>query len=206
MADFFRIHHENPSERQVNKVVEIIRDNGLAIYPTDSVYGLGCKLTSKSGVERIARSKGIKTKQATFSFLFDEIGSLEQYTKPIDKAIFRLLKKNLPGPFTFILEANKNIPKILETSRKTIGIRIPDNNIIRDIVRELGEPLLNTSVYDDDEIIEYTTDPELIYDKYKNFADVIINGGYGFNMPSTVVDCTVDEPEIIRQGMGELIF
>jgi len=206
MAELYRIHPETPSERQIYKVVDIIRDNGIAIYPTDSVYGLGCKLTSKPAIEKIARMKGIKTKQAKFSFLFDSIGSIENYSKPIDKTVFRLLKKNLPGPFTFILEANKKIPKILETSRKTIGIRIPDNNIVRDIVKLLGEPLLNTSVYDDDEIIEYTTDPELIYDNYKKITDVIINGGYGFNVPSTVVDCTGDEPEIIRQGIGELIL
>lgn len=206
MAEFIRIHHETPSERQIFKVVDIIDNHGLAIYPTDSVYGLGCKLSSKSGVERIARMKGIKTKQAEFSFLFGEIRSIENYTKPLEKWIFRLLKKNLPGPFTFILPANKKIPKILETSRKTIGIRIPDNNIIRDIVKHLGEPLLNTSVYDSDEIVEYTTDPELIYDNYKQLTDVIINGGYGLNVPSTIVDCTGNEPEILRQGVGELIL
>ncbi len=206
MAEFLRIHPETPSERQVLKAVKIIENHGLAIYPTDSVYGLGCKLTSKKTVERIAKMKGIKTKQAEFSFIFSKIDTIEEYTKPLEKWVFRLLKKNLPGPFTFILPASKKIPKIIETSRKTIGIRIPDNNILRDIVEHLGEPILNTSVYDDDEIVEYTTDPELIYDKYKNSVDVIVNGGYGFSVPSTVVDCTGDEPEIIRQGIGELIL
>jgi tRNA threonylcarbamoyl adenosine modification protein (Sua5/YciO/YrdC/YwlC family) len=192
--------------RHIYKTADILENNGIAIYPTDSVYGLGCKLTSKSGVERIAKIKGIKTKKAEFSMLFSDIDDIEQYTLPLEKWIFRLLKKNLPGAFTFILPANKRIPKILESSRKTIGIRIPENNIVREIVRELGEPLLNTSVHDDDQIIEYTTDPELIYDKFKNIVDVVINGGYGNLTPTTVVDLTEDEPIIIRQGAAELIY
>ncbi len=206
MAEFIKIHPQTPSQRQILRVTEIIKNNGLAIYPTDSVYGLGCKLTSKSGVERICKMKEIKPKKAEFSFLFADIGDIEKYSKPIEKWLFRLLKRNLPGPFTFILEANKKIPKIIESSRKTIGVRIPDNNIVREIIRHLEEPLLNTSVYDNDEIIEYTTDPELIYDNYKKITDVIVNGGHGQNVPSTVVDCTGNEAEIIRQGIGELII
>ena len=204
MAEFYKIHPATPSERQILKVVNSLEKNGVVIYPTDSVYGIGCSLFSKKGIQRIAQMKQIKVKQAEFSFIFSQIDEIAEYTKPIDKWIFRLLKKNLPGPFTFILSASKNIPKILESSRRTIGVRIPDNNIVRDIVSHLGTPLLNTSVYDDDEIVEFTTDPELIYDKHKNTVDVIINGGYGNNEPSTVVDCTGDEPEIIRQGRGEL--
>ncbi len=207
MAEFLKIHPETPQERQILRAVEILQNkNGIGVYPTDSVYGLGCRISNKQGIERIAKIKGIKPKNAEFSFIFADIDKIENYTKPLDKWIFRLLKKNLPGPFTFILPANKKIPKILETSRKTIGIRIPDNDIIREIVRHLQEPVLNTSVHDEDEIVEFTTDPELIYDNLKNLVDVIINGGYGNNEPSTVVDLTGYEPEIIRQGIGELIF
>lgn len=206
MAEFYKIHPETPSERQVLKVVDCVEKGGVIIYPTDSVYGIGCSLFSKKGIQKIAQFKNIKIKQAEFSFLFSDIDQIEEYTKHIEKWVFRLLKKNLPGPFTFILPANKKIPKILESSRKTIGIRIPNNNVVRDIVRHLGTPLLNTSVHDDDEIIEFTTDPELIYDNFKNRVDIVIDGGYGNNEPSTVVDCTGDEPEIIRQGSGELEF
>ena len=206
MAEFYKIYPENPSERQVIKVVDCVAKDGVIIYPTDSIYGIGCSLYSKKGIQRIARFKNIKVKQAEFSFLFSKIDEIAEYTKPIDKWIFRLMKKNLPGPFTFILLANKKIPKILEASRRTIGIRIPDNNIVRDIVKKLEAPLLNTSVYDTDTIVEFTTDPELIYDNHKNFVDLVINGGYGNNEPSTVVDCTGDEPEIIRQGRGDLIL
>ncbi len=206
MAELYKIHPETPFERLVLKAAEIFRNDGVAIYPTDSVYGMGCLLSSKKGIQRIAQMKNIKVKQAEFSFLFSDIDQIEEYTLPIDKWVFRILKKNLPGPFTFILPASKRLSKQLETSRKTIGIRIPDNNIVREIVRNLQMPLLNTSVHDDDEIIEFTTDPELIYDNYKNTVDLIIDGGYGNNEPSTVVDCTNDEPEIIRQGIGELEY
>lgn len=206
IAKFYRIHPETPSTRQITKVVDILNSQGIAIYPTDSVYGLGCSLSNKKGIEKIAQFKGIKTKNAKFSFLFSDINQIEEYSLPLDKNKFRIIKKNLPGPFTFILSASNKIPKLLENSRKTIGIRIPDNNIVREIIRILDEPILNTSVHDDDEIVEYTTDPELIYDNFKKNVDVIVNGGYGFIYPSTVVDLTQDEPEIIRQGIGELIF
>jgi len=206
MAEFYKIHPENPSERQILKVADKIEKGGIVIYPTDSVYGMGCSLMNKKGIQRIAQMKQIKVKQAEFSFLFSDIEQIDSYTKPVEKWIFRLLKKNLPGPFTFILSASKNIPKILESSRKTIGIRIPDNDVVREIIRHIGVRLLNTSVHDDDEIVEFTTDPELIYDNFKNKVDVIINGGYGNSEPSTVVDCTGDEPEIIRQGRGNLIY
>ncbi len=205
-ALYLKIHPENPSEKSVERVAEVLSNNGIAIYPTDSVYGLGCKLTSKKGIERIALMKGIKPKKAQFSFLFGDIDCIENYTLPLEKWVFRLLKKNLPGPFTFILPANHKIPKILENSRKTIGVRIPDNNIIREIVRKVGEPVLNTSVHDDDEVIEYTTDPELIYERYNTQVDVVVNGGYGHIWASTVVDLTGDEPEIVRQGIGELVL
>jgi len=205
-AEFYRIHPETPSNRLVSKAAQILKNNGIAIYPTDSVYGLGCKLSNKKGIEKIAQFKGLKTKNVKFSFLFSDIGQIEEYTLPLSKQTFKIIKKNLPGPFTFILPASNKIPKLLESSRKTLGIRIPDNNIIRDIIRLVDEPILNISVHDDDEIIEYTTDPELIYDNFKNNVDVIINGGYGFIYPSTVVDLTEDEPVIVRQGIGELIL
>lgn len=205
-AEFFKIHPQTPSTRQIAKVAEILKSQGIAIYPTDSVYGLGCALSNKKGIEKIAQIKGIKPKDAEFSFLFSDINQIERYTLPLDKNKFRIIKKNLPGPFTFILNANNKIPKLLEYSRKTIGIRIPDNNLVRETIRILGEPILNTSVHDDDEIVEYTTDPELIYDKFKKQVDVIINGGYGHIYPSTVVDLTAEEPQIIRQGIGELTY
>ena len=206
MALFVKIHPENPQEANVKKVVEIIQNGGIAIYPTDSVYGLGTALSNKKGMEKIAQIKGVKLKNAEFSFIFSRLEQLVEYTLPISKTNFRILKKNLPGPFTFILKANHRLPKIVENSRKTIGIRIPDNNIIRQIIDQLGEPIVNTSVKVFEDIEQYTTDPELIYEKYKDLVDVIINGGYGNLDPSTVVDLTSDEPEIIRQGKGELLY
>lgn len=204
MADFYEIHPDNPNERYILKAVEIFRNNGIVIYPTDTVYGLGFRYSNKAGIQRVAQVKGIKTKQTDFSFIFSDISEIEEYTKPLEKWIFKLMKKNLPGPFTFILPASSKISKELEFSRKNIGIRIPDNKIIRAVIKELGEPVMNASVHDDDEIIEYTTDPELIYDKFKNVVDLVINGGFGSHTPSTVIDCSGNEPEIIRQGAGDL--
>lgn len=198
------IHPDSPSEQRVRKAADILRDNGVAIYPTDSVYGLGCDIHSIKAAEKIARMKGLKLEKANFSFIFYDLSHISDYTKPIDNNVFKMIKKNLPGPFTFILEANNNVPKIFKRKKKTIGIRIPDNNIIRNLVKEIGNPIMNTSVYDEDDIIEYTTDPELIYDRYKKQVDLVINGGYGNNEASTVVDCTGDDIEIIRQGIGEL--
>ncbi len=204
MALFLKIHPENPLEKNILKVVEIIQDGGIAIYPTDSVYGLGTVISNKKGIERICQITGKKCKEAEFSLIFSRIEQLVDYTLPISKSNFRILKRNLPGPFTFILKANHKLPKLLENSRKTIGIRIPDNNIVREIIDKLGEPLVNTSVKVFEDIVEYTTDPELIYEKYKDLVDVIINGGMGNIDPSTVVDLTGEEPEILRQGKGEL--
>ena len=200
-----KIHPDTPSHRQILKVVETLRNGGVIIYPTDSVYGIGCDINNKKAIEKVAQFKGVKMKKAKFSFIFCQINGIAEFTKPIARDIFKLMKKNLPGPFTFILPASKKVPKILENSRKNLGIRIPDNNIVRDIVRELGNPIITTSVLDENEIIEYTIDPELIYDKYKNKVDIVINGGYGNNEASTVVDCTGDELEIVRQGITELV-
>ncbi len=204
MSQLIKIHPKNPSSKQIHKIVDILQRGGVVIYPTDSVYGIGCDVKCKKAVERVAKLKGVKVKKAEFSFIFSEISETAEYIKPIDRNLFKLMNKNLPGPFTFILPASKKIPKTIEKSRKSLGIRIPDNNIIREIVRELGNPIITTSVHDDDEIVEYTTDAELIFEKYRNQVDAVIDGGIGNNEASTVVDCTQDEPEIIRQGIGDL--
>jgi len=196
------IHPENPSERQINTVVDCLNDGGIIIYPTDTVYGLGCDIFKQKSVERIAEIKGIKKEKAHFSFICYDLSQLSVFTKPIDTPSYKLMKKALPGPFTFILNANNKVPKLFQSKKKTVGIRIPDNNIAREIVNVLGNPILSTSIHDEDEILEYTTDPELIYEKYKNHVDIVINGGYGDNEPSTVVSLVSDELNIIRQGKG----
>jgi tRNA threonylcarbamoyl adenosine modification protein (Sua5/YciO/YrdC/YwlC family) len=201
-----RIYNENPNPRDIRKVVDVLRDGGVIIYPTDTVYGMGCDITNQKAVEKVTRLKGIKIEKANFSFICSDLSHISDYTKPIPNSVFKLMKKNLPGPFTFILEANNNVPRYFKGKKKTVGIRVPDNNIIREIVYELGNPILSTSIYDEDEILEYTTDPDLIYEKYHDFADVVIDGGYGELVPSTVVDCTKDELEIIREGKGKIIY
>lgn len=199
-----RLYNENPNPREVRKVVEVLRNGGIIIYPTDTVYGLGCDITNPKAVEKVARFKGVKIEKANFSFICSDLSHLSDYTRPISNSVFKLIKKSLPGPFTFILEANNNVPKYFKGKKKTVGIRIPDNNIIRQIIYELGNPILSTSIYDEDEILEYLTDPELIYEKYKDIADIVIDGGYGELTPSTIIDCSKDEIEIIREGKGEL--
>ncbi len=201
-----KIHPDNPSPRSIQKVVEVLREGGLLIYPTDTVYGLGCDIFNTKAIEKVARIKGIKLKDANFSFICHDFSHLSDYTRPIGNAHFKLLRKNLPGPFTFILPASNNVPKLFKKGKKTVGIRIPQNSIILDIVKSFGHPILTTSIHDEDEVLEYTTDPELIYDKFKQQVDVVIDGGYGHNVPSTVVDCTDIEPAIIRQGLGELKY
>lgn len=199
-----KIHPDTPGARQIKLVTEKLQEGGVIIYPTDSVYGLGCDVYNHKAIEKVAMIKGIKPEKAQFSFIFNDLSQITEFTRQIDNNIFKLMKKNLPGPFTFILEANNNVPRLFKSKKKTIGIRIPDNNIARDIVRELGNPIVTTSVYDDDEILEYTTDPELIYDKYSDRVDIVIDGGFGNNEPSTVLDCTGGVIEILRQGIGEL--
>ena len=200
-----KIYPENPNPREIKKRAQIIDDGGLVIYPTDTIYGIGCDITKPKAVARLAQIQGLDMDKAFFSFIFNDLSQLSEYTKPMSNPAFKLLKRNVPGPFTFIFEANNNIPKLFKTRRKTIGIRLPDNNIVRAIVSELGRPLLSSSVHDDqDEVTEYITDPELIHERYGNVVDAVIDGGYGDNQPSTVVDCTTDEFEIIRQGKGEL--
>jgi len=200
-----KLYNDNPDARQINKIVDVLKRGGVIIYPTDTVYGIGCDITNPKAVERVAQIKGLNLKKAHFSFICHDLSHLSAYTLAIDTPTFKVLKRNLPGPFTFILKANGQVPKLFKNNKKTVGIRIPDNNIIREIVKELGNPILTTSVYDNDEIVEYTTDPELIYDNYSNKVDIVIDGGYGDNTPSTVVDCSDGEIEIIREGKGELI-
>lgn len=197
-----KLYNENPDPRYIQKIAEILRKGGIIIYPTDTIYGLGCDITNSRAVEKVARIKGVNIEKSNFSFICSDLSHLSDFIKPIPNSIFKLIKKYLPGPFTFILNANNNVPKYFKGKKKTVGIRIPDNNIIYEIVKELGNPILSSSVHDDDEILEYTTDPELIDEKYGNQVDLIIDGGYGDNIPSTVVDCTSDLPEIIRQGKG----
>ena len=201
-----RLFNENPNPQIIHKVVQILRDGGLIVYPTDTVYALGCDITNNKAVEKVAHYKGVKIEKANFSFICSDLSHLSDYTKPITNSVFKLMKKNLPGPFTFILTANNNVPKYFKEKKKTVGIRIPDNNIICEIVAKLGNPILSTSIHDEDEILEYSTDPELIYEKFKDIADVVIDGGYGELTPSTVVDCSGDEILILREGKGQLEF
>ncbi|MDA9554607.1 L-threonylcarbamoyladenylate synthase [Pelobium sp.] len=199
-----RIYEENPNEKALEQVVTVLKKGGIVIYPTDTVYGLGCDITNHRAIERIAKLRGIKPEKANFSFICYDLSNISDYIKPIDNTIFRVLKKALPGPFTFIFNASNKVPKLLASSKKTVGIRVPDNNIAREIVKLLGNPLLSTSIHDDDEILEYSTDPELIYEKYQDKVDIVIDGGYGDNVPSTVVDCTSGDFEIIREGKGAI--
>lgn len=198
-----KIYAENPDPRQVRKVVDILRDGGIIIYPTDTVYGLGCDITNGKAVEKVARLKGINVEKSNFSFICSDLSHLSDFTRPIPNPVFKLIKRYLPGPYTFILNANNNVPKYFKGKKKTVGIRVPDNAIIREIVKELGNPIFSTSVRDEDEIIEYTTDPELIHEKFALVVDLVVDGGYGGNIPSTIIDCTEDYPVVIRQGKGE---
>ena len=193
------------NEKKIDEVVQCLRNGGVIIYPTDTVYGLGCDLNNKKALERVARIKGVKLKDAHFSFVCYDLSHLSEYAKQISTKTYKLLKRIFPGPYTVILNATGKIPKIFNTKKKTVGIRIPDNTISREIVKQLGSPILSTSIHDEDEVIEYSTDPELIYEKYKHLVDVVIDGGYGKNVASTVIDCTDDEDYIIlREGKGTL--
>ncbi len=202
---FIKIYSQNPNQKDILKAVKILEKGGIIIYPTDTVYGIGCDIYNQKGIEQISKIKNIKPGKVNFSFICYDISHVSEFTKPVDNDIFKMMKKNLPGPFTFILKANNKVPKFFKSKKNTVGIRIPDNNIIREIVKELGHPILTTSLKDDDEIIEYTTDPELINEKFKDKVDLIIDGGYGGNIASTIVDCSNNEIKIIREGKGELI-
>ncbi len=199
-----RIYEENPSHKHILQVVDALRKGSIVIYPTDTVYALGCDINNHKAIEKLARIKGIDYKKANFSFICYDLSSLSEYSRPLSSNIFKTMKRNLPGPFTFILNASKKVPKILQSKKKTVGIRVPDNNIIREIVKELGNPILTTSIRDDDDVVEYLTDTELIHEKYENIAEIVVDGGYGNTTASTIIDCTNDEIEIIREGVEEL--
>ena len=200
-----RIYNDHPNEKHIQEVVECLRNGGVIIYPTDTVYGLGCNLNHKKALERVARIKGVKLKDAHFSFVCYDLSHLSEYAKQISTQTYKLLKRIFPGPFTVILKATGKIPKIFSNKKKTVGIRIPDNNIIREIVKQLGSPIVSTSIHDEDDVIEYSTDPELIYEKYKHQVDLVIDGGYGMNVASTVIDCSDENDyKILREGKGNL--
>jgi tRNA threonylcarbamoyl adenosine modification protein (Sua5/YciO/YrdC/YwlC family) len=202
-AELIRIYPDNPDPRRIRQVAECLRGGGLVIYPTDTVYGLGCDIHNARAVEKVAWIKGIKPQKNDFSFICFDLSHIADYAR-VSNAAFKLMKKALPGPFTFILEASNKVPKLLNTNKKTVGIRVPDNTIPRYIVRELGNPIITTSIKDDDEVIEYSTDPELIFEKFQHQVDLVIDGGYGGNVGSTIVDATSDDFEIVREGLGQL--
>jgi tRNA threonylcarbamoyl adenosine modification protein (Sua5/YciO/YrdC/YwlC family) len=201
-----KIYPENPNPIQIRKIARILELDGIVIYPTDTVYAIGCSIKSSKSIEKIAQLKGLDPRNPELSIIFHDMSQLSEYTVIHDNNIFKLLKRNLPGPFTFIVQANNQIPKLFRNKKKTVGIRIPDNNIVLELVKELDTPIVTTSIHDPDAVIEYTTDPELIYEKFRDFADVIIDGGYGKNEASTIVDCTGEEITIVRQGLGELEY
>lgn len=201
-----KLYSENPNPKQIESIVKTLQGCGVIIYPTDTVYGIGCDIHNQKAVERIARIKGIKPEKADFTFICRDLSHLSEYARQVSTPVFKLMKRNLPGPFTFVLNASSKVPKLLESKKKTVGIRIPANDIVAAIVERLGNPLLSTSVHFDDEMIEYATDPELIHEKYEEVVDLVVDGGYGGAEYSTVVDCTGDEPEIIRQGLGVLEY
>ena len=203
MSEFIRIYPQNPNPKAVKKVVDIMRKGGLVIYPTDTVYGLGCDITNSRALEKLARIKGIKITKANWSFICADLSNLSDYVRQIDTQTFKILKRALPGPYTFILPGNSNLPKDFK-KKKTIGIRIPDNTISKALVEALGNPIVSTSIYDEDAVIEYTTDPELIYEKWGDLVDAVVDGGYGDNIASTVIDLSEDVPKIIREGKGSL--
>ena len=203
MAEFIKIYEDNPNPKEIKRVVKILRDGGVIIFPSDTVYALGCDIMNNRAMERVAQLRGVKLEKANFSFICEDLSNLSDYVKQIDSPTFKLLKRNLPGPYTFILPGNNNLPNVFK-KKKEVGIRVPDNSIALAIVHELGNPIISTSIRDEDEVIEYTTDPELILEKWDNLVDLVIDGGYGGNVASTVIDLTGAEPVVIREGKGSL--
>lgn len=204
MAEILEIHPENPDKRKIQMVVNCLKAGGVIIYPTDTVYGIGCDLYHPKAIERICRIKGVKPDKMHLSFICYDLSDISTYAKALSTPAFRLMKKALPGAYTFILESSSQVPKIFGVKKKQVGIRVPDHNVPRQIVKELGNPILTTSVKDDDEILEYMTDPSLIAEKYDYLVDIVIDSGYGGNQPSTVIDCTTDELTLIREGAGDI--
>ena len=203
MAKILKIYPDNPQENYINEVIKTLQDGGLIIYPSDTVYALGCDIYNVKAMEKLARLKNTTRDKAQFSIICNNLSHLSEFTRPIETSTFRLLKSKIPGPFTFILEANKNLP-LAYKGKKTVGIRVPDHPIPQLIVEKLGHPIASTSIKDDDEVIEYSTDPELIAEKYDHLVDIVIDSGYGDNVASTIVDLTSGEPEILREGKGIL--
>lgn len=203
MAEFIKIYEENPNPKEIKRVVEILKRGGLIIYPTDTVYGLGCDITNTKALEKIARIKGVKLEKANFSFVCHDLSNLSDYVKQIDTSTFKILKRALPGPYTFILPGAKTLPSVFK-KKKTVGIRVPGNAIALEIVRQLGNPIISTSIHDEDDVLEYTTDPELIYEKWDDIVDLVIDAGYGDNVASTIIDLSEDVPTVIREGKGSL--
>ncbi|MGA9238027.1 L-threonylcarbamoyladenylate synthase [Robiginitalea sp.] len=203
MAERIRIYEENPNPKAIDRVVSVLRKGGLVIYPTDTVYGLGCDITNSKALERLARLKGVKLEKANWSFICADLSNLSDYVRQIDTPTFKILKRALPGPYTFILPGSNQLPKDFK-KRKTVGIRVPDNRISHDLVVGLGHPIVSTSIHDEDDVLEYTTDPDLIYEKWNKHVDMVVDGGYGDNVGSTVIDLSGETPEVIRQGKGDL--
>lgn len=205
MAELIKLYEDHVDEKQLNKIVKILRNGGLIIYPTDTVYGLGCDITNKSALEKLARIKGVKLDKANFSFICSDLKNLSDHVAQIETQIFKILMRNLPGPYTFILPGSSNLPSAFK-KKKTVGIRVPNNEIALSLVRALGNPIVSTSIKDEDEVIEYTTDPSLIFEKWEKLVDVVIDGGFGGNEASTVIDLTSGEAVLVREGKGELIL
>jgi tRNA threonylcarbamoyl adenosine modification protein (Sua5/YciO/YrdC/YwlC family) len=203
-AELVNIHPENPERRKILHIVQVLQKGGIVIYPTDTIYGIGCDLMNRKAIERLCHIMNIKPQKLDLSFICNDLSHISEYVKRIDTPVFKVLKKSLPGPFTFILESSSKVPRILDVNKKTVGIRIPNHNIPRMIVEHLGNPLITSSIKDDDKIKEYTTDPEKIFEDFKHQVDIVIDGGPGGNVPSTVIDCTGDELVMIRQGLGEI--
>ncbi|QJD80413.1 L-threonylcarbamoyladenylate synthase [Spirosoma rhododendri] len=204
-AEFLKLYPTNPDPRRIDYIAQALRRGAVIVYPTDTVYGIGCDIHNARAVERVARIKGVKPTKNDFSFICYDLSHIADYAR-VSNSAFKLMKRVLPGPYTFLLEASGNVPKLLNTNKKTVGIRVPDNDIPRQIVHELGNPIITTSIRDEDEVIEYSTDPELIFEKFQHQADIIIDGGYGGNIPSTIVDATDDDFTVVRQGLGELVL
>lgn len=201
-AEFIKLYEENPEIDKIDRVVDVLRSGGVIIYPTDTVYGIGCDFNNTKAVQRVCQIKN--TKPQSLSFICYDISQISEYIKGLSTPVFKVMKKALPGPFTFILNASSKVPKVLNAKKKTVGIRVPDNNIPRELVRTLGNPIITTSIHDEDEVLEYSTDPELIFEKYENLVDVVIDGGYGGNIASTVVDCSNDDFDVVREGLGDI--
>ena len=203
-AEFIRLYEENPEDKKIDQIVEVLRNGGVIIYPTDTIYGMGCDIFNQKAVQRVAQLKGVKAEKANFSIICSDLSNISEYVRNLSTPVYKVMKKALPGPFTFILNSSSKVPKILNAKKKTIGIRVPDHVIPRLIVERLGNPIITTSIRDEDEVIEYSTDPELIYEKFKNQVDIVIHGDYGKNVASTIVDCSGDEIEVIREGLGNI--